>query len=155
MVQPTLNVTTVVAKMFLDLLETHVPPTNKLHKIFNRNTVKVSYSCNQNISQIIKEHNKKVTLIKRHHELECNCRIETECLLNGDCRKEDVIYKCTVLTTFQPQKMYLGLAEGEFKKERNYSQAESFRNENYSNSITLSSYGWKIKKIKKETPTLV
>ena len=110
-----LNVTTVVAKMFLHLLNTHVPPTNKLHKIFNRNTVKVSYSCNQNISQIIKGHNKKVTLIKRHHKLECNCRIETECPLNGDCRKEDVIYKCTMLTTFQPQKMYLGLAEGEFK----------------------------------------
>ena len=109
--------------MFLHLLDTHVPPTNKLHKIFNRNTVKVSYSCNQNISQIIKGHNKKVTQIKRHHKLECNCRIETECPLHGDCRKEDAIYKCTVLTTFQPPKMYLGLAEGEFKKQRNYSQA--------------------------------
>ena len=107
------------------------------------------------IYRIIKGHEKKVTQIKRHHKLECNCRIETECPVNGDYRIEDVIYKCTVLTTFQPQKMYLGFAEGEFKKQRNYSQAQSFRNENYSNSITLSSYGWKIKKIKKETPTLV
>ena len=51
--------------------------------------------------------------------------------------------------------MYLGLAEGEFKKQRYYKHTHSFRNENYANSTTLSSYVWKIKKTKKETPTLV
>ena len=30
---------------------------------FNRNTVKVSYSCMENVSQIIKKHNKRVTKI--------------------------------------------------------------------------------------------
>ena len=115
-----LNVKTNVAKIFLQLIDTHFPPTHKLCKIFNCNTVKVSYSCTQNISHIIKGHNKKVTQIKRNHQLECNCRIKTECPLNGDCRKEDVIYKCTALTTFQPKKVYLGLAEGEFKKQRYY-----------------------------------
>ena len=84
-----LNVKTNVAKMFLQLIDTHFPPANKLHKIFNRNIVKVSYSFTQNISQIIKGHNKKVTQIKRNHQLECNCRIKTECPLNGDCRKEE------------------------------------------------------------------
>ena len=68
---------------------------------------------------------------------------------------EDVIYKCTALTTFQLKKIYPGLAEGEFKKQRYYNHTQSFRNENYSNSTTLSSYVWKIKKTKKETPTLV
>ena len=47
--------------MFLQLIDTHLLPTYNLHKIFNRNTVKVSYSCTQNISQIIKRHNRKVT----------------------------------------------------------------------------------------------
>ena len=56
-----LNVKTNVAKMFLQLIDTHFPPANKLHKIFNRNTVKVSYNCT---SQLIKRHNKKVTQIK-------------------------------------------------------------------------------------------
>ena len=97
-------------------IDTHFPQTNKLQKIFNRNTVKVGYSCTQNISQIIKRHNKKVTQVKRHHQLECDCRIKTKCPLNGDCRKENVIYTCTALTTFQPPKLYLGLAEDEFKK---------------------------------------
>ena len=49
-----------VAKMFLQLIDTHFPTANKLHKIFNRNTVKVSYSCTQNIFQIIKEYNKNL-----------------------------------------------------------------------------------------------
>ena len=56
-----LNVKTNVAKMFWQLIDTHFTPANKLHKINNRNTFKVSYHCTQNISQIIKGHNKKVT----------------------------------------------------------------------------------------------
>ena len=113
-----LNVKTNVAKKFLQLIDTHFPTANKLHKTFNRNTVKVSYSCTQNISQILNGHNKKVTQIKLHHQLECNCRIKTECPLNGDCRKENVIYNFTALTTFQPKKVYFGLAKGELKKQR-------------------------------------
>ena len=31
------------AEQFLDLLDKHFPQNNQLHKIFNRNTVKVSY----------------------------------------------------------------------------------------------------------------
>ena len=73
--------------MFLQLIDTNFPPANKLHKIFNRNTVKISYSCTQNISQIIKGHNKKVTQIRRHHQLECNCLIKTEFPLNCDLKK--------------------------------------------------------------------
>ena len=90
--------------MFLQLIDTHFPPTNKLHKIFNRHTVKVSYSCTQNTSQIIKGDNKKVLKTNPLHQLECNCCIKTECPLNGDCCIEDVIYKCTALTTFQFKK---------------------------------------------------
>ena len=59
-----LNVKTNVAKKFFQLIDTHFPPANKLHKTFNRNTVKVSCSCTQNISQILNGHNKKITQIK-------------------------------------------------------------------------------------------
>ena len=34
---------------------------NKLHKIFNRKTLKISYSCTKNIFQIINSHNKNIT----------------------------------------------------------------------------------------------
>ena len=55
-----LDVSTNVAKIFLNLIEKYFPRSSKLHKIFNTNTVKVSYSCTQNMSQIIKGHNKKI-----------------------------------------------------------------------------------------------
>ena len=55
------NVTTNVAKQFFNLLDIHFPKSNKLHKIFNRNTVKASYCCTENLSSIIKTHNKTVT----------------------------------------------------------------------------------------------
>ena len=44
-----LDLSTNVAKMILNLIEKHVPRSSKLREIFNKNTVKVSYSCTQNI----------------------------------------------------------------------------------------------------------
>ena len=55
------TVSTNVGKRFLNLLDKHFPPNNQLHKIFNRNTVKVSYSCTPNVGSIIKSHNKNLT----------------------------------------------------------------------------------------------
>ena len=82
-----LDVSTNVAKIFLNLIEKHFPRSSKLHKIFNKNIIKVSYSCTQNMSQIIKGHNKKIVQKETQETLECNCRVKTDCPLNGDCRK--------------------------------------------------------------------
>ena len=49
-------VSTNVGKRFLQLLRHHFPPSNKSHKIFNKNKVKVSYCCTQNVASIIKSH---------------------------------------------------------------------------------------------------
>ena len=37
--------------------------TGSLHKIFNHQTTKASYSCMQNIAQIIKSHNQRASYI--------------------------------------------------------------------------------------------
>ena len=55
------DVSTNLAKKFLDLLDKHFPKLAELHKIFNRNNVKVSYSCTENMKSIINSHKKKVT----------------------------------------------------------------------------------------------
>lgn len=39
------NVKSKIGKEFLKILDKCFPASNKLHKIFNRNTVKISYSC--------------------------------------------------------------------------------------------------------------
>ena len=52
-------VSTYIAKQFLDLLDKHFPQNNQLQKIFNRNTVKVSYSCTPNVGAQLSSHTTK------------------------------------------------------------------------------------------------
>ena len=92
-------------KRFLQLLRHHFPPSNKLHKIFNNNTVKVKYCCTQNVASIIKSHNKKLINTSIKNTLPCNCRKKHECPLDGKCRAENIVYKCVasvhgILTKF-------------------------------------------------------
>ena len=47
------NVKTNVGKKFLNLIDRCFTPGHKLHKLLNRNTVKVSYSCMPNMKEII------------------------------------------------------------------------------------------------------
>ena len=54
------NITTKVGKYFLSLIDKHFPQHHKLHKLFNRNNVKISYSCLPNIKSIINRHNRKI-----------------------------------------------------------------------------------------------
>ena len=115
-----------VAKRFLDFLDKHFPPNNWLLKMFNTNTVKVSYSCTPNMGSIIKSHKKKLTNAENKQTKNCNCTEKEECSLEGKCRfndikykcrLEDIIYKCVVTATSHPQKVYLGTAEGDFKQQ--------------------------------------
>ena len=77
------------------------------------------------MSQIIKGHNKKIIQKETQETLDCNRRVNTDCPLNGGCRKESVIYKYTA-TTCDSQKVYLGLTEGEFKRQRYYDHVQIF-----------------------------
>ena len=75
------QVKTPVGKTFLTLLKKHFPPHHKLHKILNKNTVKISYSCMPNIASRIAGHNKKILTPKPTTEniRTCNCRNKEEC----------------------------------------------------------------------------
>ena len=55
-----LSVKTIVGRIFLKLIRKHCPKGNSLNKIFNKNTVRVSYSCMGNISSIISSRNKNI-----------------------------------------------------------------------------------------------
>ncbi len=57
------NVKTNIAREFLQLIDKHFPPNNKLHKLFNRHTIRVSYSCSENMKSFINRHNK--TILKK------------------------------------------------------------------------------------------
>ena len=50
--------------------------------------------------------------------------------LNAPCQSLDIIYKCTVSKSVNPDKVYLGTAEGGFKK-RYHNHMKSFYNKRY------------------------
>ena len=119
------KVSTDVAKRFLDLSDKLFQQNKQLHKIFNRNTIKVSYSCTPNVGFIIKSHNKKLTNAEKQQTKHCNCRKKQECQLEGKCRSEDIIYKCVVTATGHPRKVYLGTAEGNLGSKKSKEQVEN------------------------------
>lgn len=117
-----------IAMEFLKLVDKHFPKNSPLHKYYNRNTLKVSYSTMANIGSIIQSHNKKLlgesNLLT---EKGCNCRKPQECPLDGKCLTESVVYKALVTDeTNQTKYQYIGLSSGPFKK-RYYSHTHSFR----------------------------
>ena len=65
---------------------------------------------------------------------------------------QDVIYKCIASTSMNPDKIYLGTAEGFEKRYNNH--ANSFRYRWYSKETTLSKYIWETKKEYNEMRTL-
>ena len=51
------TVKTKIGKFFLQLIKKFFPKEHKFHKIFNRNTLKLSYSCMPNVKTKINAHN--------------------------------------------------------------------------------------------------
>ena len=55
-----MNVKTNIGKDFLNLVDRAFPPDNPLSKLFNRQTVKLSYKRMPNMSQAVAGHNSKI-----------------------------------------------------------------------------------------------
>ena len=140
-----LNVETNIGKQFFKILDEEFPPENKLHKVFNRNTVKLSYSCMPSVSNIIDGHNKSV--IKNQTKTQpklCNCRNKDKCPVEGKCKEEEVIYQSTVKTSNNKTESYIGLCATDFKA-RFANHKSSFIHSHKRNDTELSKYVWSLK----------
>ena len=66
-----------VGRDFLHLLDTAFPPSNPLHKLFSRQTVKISYKCMPNMAQAVARHNANVVKDELPQQVQanpgCNC----------------------------------------------------------------------------------
>ena len=140
------NVLTDVGRKFFNLLGKHFPKEHDLHKIINRNTVKLSYSCMPNMKRIIKNHNKSVLLATEHQQdaRQCNCRDSTTCPLQGRCLNDCNTYEADVETIDGEIYPYIGISDGPFKH-RWYDHMLSFRNRKYENKTEISKLIWKLK----------
>ena len=89
------QVKTNIGKSFFHLLEKHFPPERRLHKICNKNVIKLSCSCTPNMATIISVHHKKLflELDGKPKALPCNCRNKTQCPTSGKCREKCTVYK--------------------------------------------------------------
>ena len=136
-----------VSKEFLKLLDKHFPLHHKLHKICNRNNVKLSYSCMQNMQAIINRHNK--TLLAKKGNLNttssktCNCRVKADCPLRGNCLVKSIVYQATLESSDGP-KIYYGSCSTTFKA-RFYNHNQSFKHPKKRHATELSKVVWKEK----------
>ena len=142
------NVSTNIGAKFLRIIDICFPPTHMLHKIINRNTVKVSYRCMTNMNKILSKHNSKIAnqMPGPAPSPGCNCQGgPATCPLNGACKTDELVYKAEVtrLDTHQVE-TYTGLTGGTFKNRYNKHMSD-FRNPTYKSSTTLSKYIWKLK----------
>ena len=139
------NVATNVGRAFLKILDDEFPKEHVLHKIFNCNTVKISYSCMFNLKQDIDGHNKSILHSKIVPPKTCNCRKPAECPMDENCLQESVIYQATVTTDDNnPPQTYVGLTENSFKT-RYSNRKTSFSNSNKRFSTELSKHIWHLK----------
>ena len=104
----------------------------------------------ESMATTIQRHNSRVlkhTCTSENDAKICNCRNTCPMNGNGDCRKENVIYKASI-TSEQTTKFYYGLSEPEFKT-RYHNHTASFRNKHKEKETLLSKYIWQLKEAEK------
>ena len=97
------NVKTNLGRKFINIINRCFPNEHPVHKIFNKHTLKLSYSCMPDIKSIISSHNKAVLSNfyqsqTQTNDKECNCRKKDQCPLDGKCLTQNVVYQATVTT---------------------------------------------------------
>ena len=79
-----------IVQKFLSIVDKCFPKNHPTNKIFNRQTLKLSYSCMPNMKTIIASHKKQIlsnvaTTPNQNHDPCCDCRKKAECPLDGKC----------------------------------------------------------------------
>jgi hypothetical protein len=127
----------------------HFPKGHQLHKIINRNTVKISYRCLPNMGRRLSMHNSKILKTARNPtpkpKATCNCQIskKADCPVPGACNQDGAIYEATVETDDSRVESYVGLAKN-FK--RRYPKHKStLASRTADGQTTLSKYVWRKK----------
>ena len=124
----------------MQLFKKNFSKEHKFYKIFNKNTLKLSYCCMPNIKTKINVHN---TDILRNTPLknakQCKCQQKENCPMNGACLEESLIYYATISShdkNYKP-KLYKGSCETSFKK-RYSNHKKSFNISLYKRDTKLS-----------------
>ena len=113
------HVKTNVGKIFMKLIVKHFPKHHRYHKIFNKNTIQLSYSCMKNIGHIITKHNNKLLFQSFEQPTRmCNCRDKASCPMDGNCLQKCFVYQAQVGSA-NSRNYYLRTSGDEFKTRYN------------------------------------
>ena len=133
-------------KKVFELVDHHFPRDSPLRKLFNRNSVKISCSCTKNIKTIISSKNNKLLKPANGNDVnrrECNCRNPRNCLLNGKCLKEGLIYSSKVISNLGTRE-YIGVTKNTFKERWDGHNFDA-NHIDYRTRTTLANYIWSLK----------
>ena len=114
-----MNVQTNIGRELLNLVSKHFPKNQWYNKIFNKNNIKVSYSCTDNLQTIIKKSNRKILESGKTLPRKTNVAAgkKNDCALKNNCLTPSVVYNANVTTESDTTaKNYIGLTEGTFKQ---------------------------------------
>ena len=137
------TISTNIGAKFLKLVRKHFGKPNQLNKIFNKNSLKISYGCLPNIKSIISAQNRKNLSDIPTNTKQCNCRGgPTSCPVEGKCLSENVIYK-VIVKSDDCSNIYIGSSQN--FKERYNTHMSSFKLQNYKHATSLSSHVWSLK----------
>ena len=142
------NVSTNIGKYFLELIPKHFPRNHKYHKLFNKNNIKISYSCMPNVTSIINSHNKRIIEKNNKNARKCNCINKNDCPLSNECLTTNIVYEAQITSTLRNyfKKIYYGTSEGTFKT-RYANHKKSFKYKKYQKDTELSNEYWRLKEL--------
>ena len=92
-----------------------------------------------NVADIIISHNKKILSEEKMNEDGCNCRKKADCPLRGQCLATNLVYQANVTEANIDPKIYIGMAETEFKTRFNNHKL-SFKHKKHASKTILSKY---------------
>ena len=141
------NTNSNIGKIFFKLLRKNFSRGHNFYKIFNKNTVKLSYSSTKNMASLITTHNRSI-LNPNDQVYGCNWMVKNDCPLHHQWLTAGIIYQATVISNKDGrEKLYYGLCETAFK-ERFWIYTSSFKHEKNRNETEFSNYIWALKKDK-------
>ena len=140
------SVKTNIRRIFIKLISKHFPLNHKFVKIFNKNTIKLSYSCMPNIRSKINGYNRKVLQLNPTEPQKlCNCFVKEDCPITWLCLTSSILYQATIKGSDSKyiQKGYKGICEVTFKK-LYANLKKSFNLIAFKNDVTLSIEYWNL-----------
>ena len=143
---------TPVGRKFFNILDTYFPKGHPLNKIFNRTSVKMSFSTVRNMKAILGAHNNRILDHKEKTQEPCNCQRSKVCPMDriaGGCQATNLVYQVDVMTENSPTMTYYGQTSRQFKK-RWIEHKHAIANKESPHATALSNYIHKLKNQKKD-----